>query len=444
MHLVLSLTYFKLPIWSLTQERVDKLKAQMLGKKEEHDALEKVSEKDLWCQDLDSFIQEWELQLKEDADYEKTIRNTNRRASRKIGAGKNDSKARAKKDDDYNPKPTKASSNKDNIKPENKSHERFLNVFENKPISKLKPALHLDEADGFEMSGSLDDDFDSMKPTKPVKQTSRQETKNLPPAKDRTKRAAAAVPKTWVIDDDEESESDVDKLLGDVGHMVKGVGIERKAEDEITSNGNVSLSAVSSLGGSHRGQTDNTDLHKAKVSKTFELAKLPSHKATSIPTETADAFFSDNDDFMPMLVKKGPLTKAAAKPTQKPKKAPSSKRVAPVSQPNPMALSPAAKAYVAKQDKVARTSRNAVFSVHGDDDAETDEAAESSPPRPAVRGRPARAAAVVAKEKTIIQIDSDDDVVDVDSLDESAVIEDEQTDDEEDDFDDFDDFDDND
>ncbi|KAK2598043.1 DNA topoisomerase 2 [Conoideocrella luteorostrata] len=43
----------QLPIWSLTQEHLDKMKEQIKKKKEEHEALESLSEKDLWCRVLD-------------------------------------------------------------------------------------------------------------------------------------------------------------------------------------------------------------------------------------------------------------------------------------------------------------------------------------------------------------------------------------------------------
>src|SRR3954463_1829020 len=107
----------------------------MVAKKEEHDAMEKLNEKDLWCKDLDEFIQEWEIQLKEEEDYQKTIRNTNRRASRKIGAGgKGRGRPAKAADAEYNPKPLKANPAKGIIKVENKPHQRFLDMF-----TKAKP-----------------------------------------------------------------------------------------------------------------------------------------------------------------------------------------------------------------------------------------------------------------------------------------------------------------
>ena len=55
-----------MPIWSLTLERLEKLKSMIAAKKAEHDELDALSEKDLWCNDLDEFEAEWEAQLKLD------------------------------------------------------------------------------------------------------------------------------------------------------------------------------------------------------------------------------------------------------------------------------------------------------------------------------------------------------------------------------------------
>src|SRR5699024_5978024 len=50
-------------IWSLTQERVDKLRKQIGEKEMEIDALIKLSKEDIWKQDLEDFISEWRFQL---------------------------------------------------------------------------------------------------------------------------------------------------------------------------------------------------------------------------------------------------------------------------------------------------------------------------------------------------------------------------------------------
>src|SRR5947207_8615275 len=65
-------------IWSLTKEKVDKLRAECQAKEEEIDELVKLSPKDLWVRDLDVFIEEWRRQLKEDE-----IRATSKSALKK-------------------------------------------------------------------------------------------------------------------------------------------------------------------------------------------------------------------------------------------------------------------------------------------------------------------------------------------------------------------------
>jgi DNA topoisomerase-2 len=453
----------------------------MVNKKEEHDALEKLSEKDLWCQDLDDFVNEWNFQLKEEDDYQKSILKTNRRVSRKIGAGKGYGKGKAKNDDEYNPKPPKANINKGVVKVEQKPHQRFLSMFENK--KKPKPAgFGNDGTSDAEMSGMSDDDFDVLRADKPAaKETSRAPSEQ--PANGRAKRAAAAAPKKWIVDEDE-SESDDSKFLGDVGDMVKGIGGADKI-DAAATNGRVSLFAMSRPGSSH-GQSTSRDLPKlkSKPSRTFDLsddadetnyemlARSSPQKAPPAPANDLDSFLSDDDQLVP-VTKKVPV-KAAAKPAPKPKKAPAPKKISEPPQAKPLQLSPAAKAYAAKQNKMKLTSN--AFSDDEDDEMASDspppkpvvkaapkpakskpkpapkrkvvsddeddevvmEDADSPPPQPAARGRgrPARAAAVVAKAKAKpVYIDSDDDEMDADEQDDSAMIEDEQS---EDDFDDSD------
>lgn len=455
------LTFDKLPIWSLTQERVDKLKAQMVSKKEEHDAMEKLSEKDLWCKDLDDFVHEWEVQLKEEEDYQKSIRNTNRRASKKIGAGKNgNGRGRpAKADTDYNPKPLKANPNKGVIKVEaNKSGtQRFLSMFE--PKVKPKPKANSFGSDGIEEpeaedSGLDDDDFSVLKASNPdPKESSRDSSEQRGVSNGRTKRAAAAAPKKWVIEDDDESESDDDKLLGDVGAMVKGIGGGDNTETT-AANGRVSLFAMSRPGSSH-GRATSNDLPKlkSKPSRTFDLnddndetnyemlARSSPHKAAPAPKDNLDSFLSDDDDAELVPIPRKAPPKAAApkaapkaavpKAASKPKKAPAPKKAA---EPKPPTLSPAAKAYAAKQNKMKLASKKIVISDDEEEEEANDEDVlmdDSPPPKPAARGRgrPARAAAA-AKPKKPIYIDSEDeDEMDVDDNDESALVDEPSEDD---------------
>ncbi|KAK1965691.1 topoisomerase IV [Colletotrichum sublineola] len=140
-----------MPIWSLTYERLEKLQRQIENKKAEHDALLALSVKDLWVQDLDDFVAEWENQMALDAEIQTNIRRLGRRVSKKIGAGKG---RKAKKDDDdYEPGEKKRAGAKAKAAPKvtEKSAERFAAMFEK---AKVKPKKEEGDSDAFS-----DDDF---------------------------------------------------------------------------------------------------------------------------------------------------------------------------------------------------------------------------------------------------------------------------------------------
>ena len=92
-----------------------KLNQQIKKKKEEHDTLNGQSEKDLWCKDLDAFMEEWLEQLENDAQMQDGIRKRGRRASRKIGAGQ--LRKAEDEDDDDNYIPTQKPANTQRKRP---------------------------------------------------------------------------------------------------------------------------------------------------------------------------------------------------------------------------------------------------------------------------------------------------------------------------------------
>ena len=114
-------------IWSLTQERVEKLMRQIGDKEAEIDALIKLTPKDLWNIDLDAFVEEWNVQLTEEADRAKKIQRMGRRASHKLGIGASkggkgkkkrkmgDSDSEEDSDDDFGPVKKKAKPKKDGL-----------------------------------------------------------------------------------------------------------------------------------------------------------------------------------------------------------------------------------------------------------------------------------------------------------------------------------------
>lgn len=395
-------------IWSFTSERVEKLKEQIAKKKQEHDDLLVLSEKDLWCADLDDFLEEWERQLRLDAEIQTDIKRMGRRVSKKIGAGRG-KKAAARDDDDYDPsagKKTKprAKAAPKAAKPETKAHERFAEMFSAKP--KAKPEAEEDDDVKSEFS---DDDLVAFK----AKTATAKKSESAEPSEtgSRSRRAATTKPKAWIVD---ESDSDADSLLGDIDEMVKGI---KKPEGPASGKGRLSLFNMS-----QGGQSSSLPKTKAKPPPTFdfssdddtnyEMLAKPSPRKSVVEDEGGDdidEFLSD--DAMPPPAK--PAAKAAAKPAAK-KAAP--KPVAAPKRGRPAAaaaatkvkkgqekgtLSPAAKAY----------AKRAAKKPDSDDEVEADEKDEDEEEVSIAPRRPARAArgAAKAKPKYVVSEDDDDD-----------------------------------
>jgi DNA topoisomerase-2 len=403
-------------IWSLTQERVDKLNQQMLNKKGEYDALEKLSEKDLWRKDLDDFLEEWETQLQEDSEIQTKIRRMGRRDSKKIGAGTTKSKKVKDEEEDYAPKVSKKAA-----KPDPKSSKRVelprVSAFDK--LMSPKPKSRLQSNDGIDDDGLSDDDFATISVAavkKPSRTPSEQPAETKPAA--RGKRAAAAKPKAWV---EEESDSDDDdQLLDDIGDMVKGIGgAGGSSNDSVAANGRVSL-----FGMSRPGSSGATSVSKPKVkpaAKTFdmdsddetnyEMLAKPSPRKSIAMNDDLDSFLSDEDDDLPIVPKKVAAPKAAPKAV--PKAAPKAKAVpkkaaAPAAPAKSSALSPTAKAYAAKQNTAKAKSKPAPeeFSEDELDVDMTD--GDDSPPKPVAK-RPARAAATARAKKAVYVVSDDED-----------------------------------
>ncbi|KAM0431794.1 hypothetical protein ACHAPT_005044 [Fusarium lateritium] len=456
-----------MPIWSLTAERLAKLKEAIEKKKAEHDDLSALSEKDLWCRDLDEFMIEWENQLAVDAEIKTSIRRLGRRASKKIGAGPAGRGRKAKDDDDYDPgkkgrgRPkaaVKAAVVKAApVKVETKTAQRFAEMFSSKPKVKKEAS-----ADPMEVSDNFsDDDYAALSRSKPAAKADQSSSEE--PDTGRVKRAAASRVRA-IIDD--ESESDDDQMLGDVGALVKGIG--KPAGD--SDRGRFSLHAMSRPDSS-QGNGSITGLPKPKVksAKAFEfdddspddtnyemLARSSPHK-TATKEDHIDSFLSDDEPVagpsktaaaarakpasseepvVPVglsLVKKGrgrpagsknkgkddakpkAAAKAAAKTATKAGAKTATKTAAKgVSKAatKQTTLSPAAKAYAAKK----------AVKLSALEDSDDEMAEPDSPPVKASRARPGRAAAsrraiVIDDDSSILQPDEesdDDDPFDMD------------------------------
>ncbi|KAK4143350.1 DNA topoisomerase [Dichotomopilus funicola] len=362
-------------IWSLTTERLEKLKNQIAAKKAEYDELDALSEKDLWIKDLDGFLEEWHTQLKLEEEITTGIRRMGRRASAKIGAGKG---RRIKDDDDYQPeKKTKGKAVKAE-KVETKTHQRFTEKFQ--AASKPKPKADLSDDDDFAflgkkamvktevddapapaaaaatgrnkraaatkskyvLSDDSDDDFmelgkadvkdESEDPPEEVipKPTKRAAAKAKPSYADEddesdaeevaakpTKRAAAKAKRSY-IDDEFGSDSDEDNgddLLGDVGAMVKGIGAPA------TNSGRLSLFAMS------RPEAGDAPLPRVKSRQSRSVLEVDDHddtnyealamssprKSTTTKSDDIDDFLSDDDLPAPPKATAKPAASSKAK-----------------------------------------------------------------------------------------------------------------------------------
>jgi len=189
-------------IWSLTQERVDKLLKQIGDKELEIDELIKLSPKDLWTRDLDEFIAEWHKQLEEEKQIAKKFRRMGRRKSDKLGISAKPGKGgKRKKDDDDSEeefivsKPKKAAA-----KPRN----NLLTFFSNHATERTTAKPDNDDED-VEMVDAP--------PPKPTTATAALQARHA--------RAATSKLKSYSMaeSDDEDGDDDFD-----VSHMVKGIG----------------------------------------------------------------------------------------------------------------------------------------------------------------------------------------------------------------------------
>lgn len=146
-------------LWSLTQERVEKLRRQIGDKETEIDDLIKLSKEDIWKRDLDEFIAEWRFQLEDEERRQRKGAGMGRRVSAKLATGGGRAAASRKRkaargddsdDEDFGaPKSKKTSAAAKKKEQPTNSLMNFLN----KSSAKKAPS----PADGLDDS---DDDFD--------------------------------------------------------------------------------------------------------------------------------------------------------------------------------------------------------------------------------------------------------------------------------------------
>lgn len=405
-----------MPIWSLTQERLDRLNEQIRKKKEEHDALDVLSEKDLWCEDLDQFTAEWDAQSKLDAEIQTNIRRMGRRVSKKIGAGK---ARKARDDDDYAPskkgKPTKANVGESR---KEKMAQRFAEAF---TAEATPPPIKSEDNTAFD--NFTDDDLAALgRKKKPAQGGGSSVEATATSDGGKRKRAAASQAKTWTLSDDEGSGSDADVMLDDVDQLVKGIGSEKHGGTPAGLSRRLTLisSRPASSGITRSGEDVAATVPEPKAKSATDfvfdsdddtdhelLARSSPNKATAtwkplgriVGTAPKGAFTSQASLASSAAAPpKGIGAKSYARPVgSKPE---AKAMAANAASSSTTALSPAAKADGAKKN-ARKSAKN--------EEMDTDFQDSDPPPsRPRARNRPGRAAASKARPIVLDEDDSDE------------------------------------
>ncbi|KAJ9610748.1 DNA topoisomerase 2 [Cladophialophora chaetospira] len=224
-----------MPLWSLTQERVERLQRQIGDKEEEIDTLMKKSKEDLWLHDLDEFIAEWRFQLEDEHNRKRNIRK-GRRVSKKFATAAS-TKPMIKKrkglgdalddDSDFEAAVPKAKKPAPAPKPVQVPKQRSITAYVAPKTNALKSALEkralytdgtgdpLEEPESEAMGSQA---------TAQVKVSQAPSDNDAPVAKagNRKSRAVTKKPTNYAMLSDSDSDNG-DGLLADLGDMVKGL-----------------------------------------------------------------------------------------------------------------------------------------------------------------------------------------------------------------------------
>jgi DNA topoisomerase-2 len=412
-------------IWSLTQERVEKLLKQIGEKQEEIDTLIKLSPKDIWAVDLEAFMDEWNLQIEEEGKRKKKIAGITRRASQKlgIGAGKGakGKKKRKAGDSDSDDSGSDFGPVKKKAKPKK---EGLLTYLQQEPAKKPTAAEALKNSSAFgstvpQKQGTLLAHLVKKKEESPAQVDGASDSRpatadsTAPPKRGRPAVAKAVKKETRVIDSDDDDDTDVfaavakepavkeptkttvasrggraatkqapkynlgsdsddddDDLLGDVSSMVKTIG---SATNGVPMFKATASARPGSNGSARPGAAKkNSPIEIDDDETNYEgLMPQPSPKRPA-PRNVNDTIMSSDDDDSDLGVKK-PAAKPTVKPKAAAKPAPKPKVVAK----KPAAQSPAAKAYAKKHGKeaaAAPASKKKAITIDSDEDEDMEDA----------------------------------------------------------------------
>ncbi|KAJ9616018.1 DNA topoisomerase 2 [Knufia peltigerae] len=433
-------------LWSLTQERVERLLSKIGDKETEIDALMQRSKEDLWMQDLDDFIAEWRFQLEDEHERKRKVRK-GRRVSKKFATAASKPKGKKRKgmadssdDSDFEAYAPKAKKPIPAPKPLQKPlpKQRTIEAYAAPKTNALAHAMEQRKLYTDGNSDPLDQPEELTDGTKdgiPVKVESQIEVISTKPP-NRQARAVTKKATNYALLSDSESDNG-DGLLADLGDMVKG--LPSKTTIDSGNESRTLFSASASRPTSSHGyrlptkpppredfSADETDYKRLAPQSSPRRSIIVTSKEDSNDVEESDDDIvpakaskkaapkkqqdvmdldSDSDAIMP---KKTVPVKKAAKDTQTNAKKPTAKKTAPPSK--KVEQSPVAKAYAKRLAKKKVVDSDDDMDLLADDILKSPSASDSDEPvirKPAAR--PARRAVATKKTATYTFDDEDED-----------------------------------
>ena len=414
-------------LWSLTQERVDRLLRQIGEKEQEIDELTKKSKEDLWNTDLDDFLEEWKFQLEDEKQRASNIKK-GRRTSKKFATATSKPAVKKRKglgdflnddDDDDVYEAPKAKKAATITKPKAVQASMMQYVAPPKTnamkIAAEKQRMFTDGASD-ELDVVDDPPEVQAKPSKksaikaeePKLDSDDDEEVVRKPAPRQARAAAKKEPKYRVASDSDSDNGD--DLLVDLGNMVRG--LPTKTEDDTTDTRALFSTSTSRPGSSHGYRPISrpaTKIPSEGEDDTDYKMLVPQHssprRSILVTSKDKDAMNVVSDDDSVLDTKPIKKTSTVAKRASKEKvvkEKPVAKKA--VKKPVPAAKkveqSPIAKAY-AKRLAKKRVVDSDDEDVMADDILDSPGASESDEPaarKPAAR--PTRRAATTKKATT--------------------------------------------
>jgi DNA topoisomerase II len=457
-------------IWSLTQERVDKLLRQIGDKEVEIDELIKLTPKDLWNRDLDDFIAEWHFQLDDEKKRAKKRAAVGRRASAKLGLqAKGAKRKRRAGDSDNSDDDFMVSKKKATLK--GKQSSILMNYFSNPQPRTTAPSAAVERET--KAGATADEDFMDIddndgpqivavkKRGRPAAATAKSKAASKPAEKVVVKedlsdvddvfaavqkqatsrkasdpparQARAATKKSkYVLSDSDSEESNGDDDLGDVSMMVKGIG---NSSDNSASAGvrplfsntavrpssghglprSIPKKGITDLAADDSDGIDETD-YKSLIPHGSPIRPAPRRARETMALDDDDEFSFDVSPAKPKIISKKSTAPAKA-PLAKTKA-----KQAVAAEPKPVTLSPAAKSYAAKHGKGVASSASAATSkapakktaskkkvVESDEESLANDLLSENDEPVALVSRPGRRAAAAKAKPAKYDFSDDDD-----------------------------------